>query len=564
MSLRQNAALNTSSRKHRRKAAKLAKKNGASPASSNHDRNAAARAPLQRALDLRMEHRLDEAEAIYRDLLKTHSNLMQVQFGLATLLEKRKNYREAYQHYKLAVTLAPDDFTCWHRFAGCLNEVEEFEAAEVAIVRALKIRPDEPSLYIQLAKILDNMDESEKGLRAVEKALELEPENALHHFEKGRCLLALGEFDQARRAYEKAAELDPEFTEILYYQRSQMRDSFEDAEEVLKNLETTVNASDTTRDHKAFAHFTIGRIKESQKDLDGAFENYAKANATWHEDGSFDPDHVKTVINELVGAFTPEVFELHRSAGSASTVPVFIIGMPRSGTTLVEKIITSHPHAETAGELKKMGQLSRTLWRTRSEGLTYPRDIAMVDPERLTPFADQYLARLTRDCSDKTLKVIDKLPMNFYQLGLISILFPNASVIHCKRDPMDICLSCYFQNFKDAVEFSNDLESLGFYYRQYERLMAHWKDVVSVPMLDVQYEEVVANQEEMSRKIVDFIGLDWDDACLNFHETEGTVRTASQWQVRQPVYNSSVQRWRRYEKYLGPLRDALAEHAPTA
>ena len=486
---------------------------------------------------------------------------MQVHFGLATLLEKRKAHKEAYEHYKIAVTLAPQDFDCWHRFAGCLSELAEFEAAEVAIIRALKIRPNEPSVYIELARVLDSMDEAEKALRAVEKALELEPKNPLNHFEKGRCMMALGEFKAARQAFEAAAELDPEYTDILYYQRSQMRDGFEDADAVLKSLEKTARASDTTSEHRAFVHFTIGRIKESQKDLDAAFTNYAKANATWHANGKFDPDHVKMVIDELIRSFTPEVFEIQKPAGSASTVPVFIVGMPRSGTTLVEKIISSHPSAETAGELKKMGQLARTLWRTRGEELKYPRDIAMVDPDRLAPFGDQYLARLTRDCPQGTLKVIDKLPMNFYQLGLIAILFPRAAIIHCKRDPMDICLSCYLQNFKDALEFSNDLGSLGFYYRQYERLMAHWAQVAPLPILDVQYEEVVAQQETMSRKIVDFVGLDWDDACLNFHETEGTVRTASQWQVRQPVYTSSVQRWRRYEKHLGPLQEALEANA---
>ena len=540
-------------------AAKLAKKN-ARTAESARSAEIEARAPLTRALHLRVDGRLDEAEAIYRSLLDTHANLMPVQFGIATLLEKRKAYQEAYEHYKIAVTLSPQDFDCWYRFSGCLRELAEYEAAEVAINRALKIRPNDPAAYVTLARVLEGMDEAEKALSAVNKALELDPSNPLHHFEQGRFLMALGDFTTARKSYEKAVELDPNYTEILYFQICQMRGEFEDVEDALRKLEKTSRSSNTPSSHRAYVDFTIGRIKERQKDFDTAFEHYAKANATWHAEGDFNYERIRTVVDLLIASYTPEVFEIHQSSGSPSTVPVFIVGMPRSGTTLIEKIVSSHPRAGTTGELKKMGHLAQTLWRARDGELAYPRDIARIRSELLLPFADQYLARLMRDCPPDTLKVIDKLPMNFFQLGLISVLLPNATIIHCKRDPMDTCLSCYLQNFEENVDFSNDLGSLGFYYRQYERLMAHWKSVVPLSIIDVQYEDVVAHQEDMSRKIVDFVGLEWDDACLSFHETESTVRTASQWQVRQPVYKSSVERWRRYEKHLGPLQEALAEH----
>lgn len=559
MTLRQNAAPASGSRKSRRMAAKLAKKDARTAASARPS-DIEARAPLTRALHLRMDGRLDEAEAVYRELLVSHPNLMPVQFGIATLLDKRKEHKEAYEHYKIALTLAPHDFDCWYRFSECLRELAEYEAAEVAIKRALKIRPNDPGSYVTLARVLEGLDEAEKALSAVNKALELDSSNPLHHFEQGRYLMALGDFTAARKSYEKTVELDPNYTEILYFQICQMRGEFDDVDEVLRTLERTSRSSNTPSSHRAYVNFTIGRIKESQKDYDAAFEHYAKANATWHEKGEFNPEQTRMVVDALIAAYTPEVFEIHKSSGSSSTVPVFIVGMPRSGTTLTESIVSSHPRAGTTGELKKMGQLAQTLWRARDGELAYPRDIARILPERLMPFADQYLSRLMRDCPPDTLKMIDKLPMNFFQLGLISVLFRNATIIHCKRDPIDTCLSCFLQNFEDAIDFSNDLRSLGFYYRQYERLMAHWKSVVPLSIIDVQYEDMVANQEDMSRKIIDFVGLDWDDACLNFHEKESTVRTASQWQVRQPVYKSSVERWRRYEKYLDPLHESLAEH----
>jgi hypothetical protein len=234
--------------------------------------------------------------------------------------------------------------------------------------------------------------------------------------------------------------------------------------------------------------------------------------------------------------------------------------MPRSGTTLCEQIITSHPLVAGAGELRKLDQLVGVMTGLRNSDLRYPEDVAKMSPEGIAGLAANYLDALKPYAGDGTIRITDKYVFNFAHVGLISILLPNARIIHCRRDPLDSGMSNFFQNFtgKMSFPFWHDLGNIGLFYRQYERIMAHWHEVLPGRILDVQYEDVVADQEQMSRKIIDFAGLDWDDACLRFYENKRAVSTASVWQVRQKVFSSSVGRWRDYEKHIGPLQRALA------
>ena len=229
--------------------------------------------------------------------------------------------------------------------------------------------------------------------------------------------------------------------------------------------------------------------------------------------------------------------------------------MPRSGTTLVEQILASHPKAFGAGELRDFYLLTRDLSAYLQSSIPYPECAALLDQESARYLATGYLDHLLELSADAT-HVIDKAPNNFRHLGLIALLFPRVRLVHCRREALDVGLSCYFQYFR-SQHFTNDLKHIGLYYREYERLMAHWKKVLPLPVLDVSYEDLVSDVEGVGRRMVDFCGLDWDDACLRFDKTNRTVLTASQWQVRQPIYKTSVQRWKNYEKHLGPLKRAL-------
>jgi hypothetical protein len=270
---------------------------------------------------------------------------------------------------------------------------------------------------------------------------------------------------------------------------------------------------------------------------------------------AFDAAAHRRRVDWLIRTFTPEFFRQVEGVGLDPETPVFIVGMPRSGTTLVEQILSRHPQVFGAGELRDVDRLA--------EALTAPVEavggdsnvLAALARQKGRDLAERHLHRLTR-LGGAALRVIDKLPINFLHLGLIATLFPRARVLHCRRDRLDTCLSCYVQYFH-ALNFTWDLEDLGKYHREYERLMAHWRTALPLRLLDVSYEELVSDQEAVSHRMIAFCGLDWDERCLAFHENPRPVHTMSMLQVRRPMYASSVGRWRRYEKQLEPLRKAL-------
>ncbi|MGI9465390.1 MAG: sulfotransferase family protein, partial [Aestuariivirgaceae bacterium] len=237
--------------------------------------------------------------------------------------------------------------------------------------------------------------------------------------------------------------------------------------------------------------------------------------------------------------------------GDPSERPVFIIGMPRAGTTLCEQIIASHREADGVGELDEIKNLASQL-----APQPYPAQVGQLGKNDIGNLAAKYLRRIDSLADRAALRVADKWPTNFLHLGLIAILFPNARIIHCERDPMDTCLSIYAENFS-GVAYSNDLEHIGAFYRQCRRLMAHWSNVLPTPVFNLSYEDMVENQEASTRDLLDFCGLAWDPACLEFHTTKRTVKTTSMQQVRQPIYSRSIGRWKNYERHLGPLRNAL-------
>ncbi len=289
---------------------------------------------------------------------------------------------------------------------------------------------------------------------------------------------------------------------------------------------------------------------------DEAFKYYSAANKL--ADGKYNGPELERQYADLKKTYTKKFFEERREFGVSSERPVFIVGMPRSGTTLLETVIGSHPLAYPAGELETVKRLERDMGSLvfKDEGIQKnARQLTWVGAEVL---AERYLDAIDRRArNDKAVRITDKMPHNFQAVGFIALLFPKARIIHAKRNPMDTCLSCWMQNFNDSHTYSRDLVDAGHHYRQYQDLMAHWHEVLPGRILDVEYEDLVSNQEETSRKIIDHVGLEWDDTVLKFHEYERTVLTASVWQVRQPIYKQSAGRWKNYEAHIGPLRRSL-------
>ena len=263
-------------------------------------------------------------------------------------------------------------------------------------------------------------------------------------------------------------------------------------------------------------------------------------------------------IDKTCDLFTVPFFLERTEYGNSSERPVFIVGMPRSGTTLTEQILASHSKVKGAGELVDMQRIERRITETGRETDAYFNTLAGLSAEQSRGYADAYMDTLKRH-SRAALRVVDKMPHNFELLGLIALLFPNARIVHCRRNPIDTCISCFTQNFTEAHGYNSSFSNLRLYYREYTKLMAHWAKVLPLQMFDLQYEQMVADQEATTRRLIEFLGLDWEDACINFHLTERAVSTPSRWQVRQPIYKSSVQRWRRFEPHLGPLKRSLGD-----
>jgi hypothetical protein len=303
-------------------------------------------------------------------------------------------------------------------------------------------------------------------------------------------------------------------------------------------------------DDEANLRFSLGKAYDDLGEYEKAIQHFDHANRLRQRGTSFNRGARDHLADRLVAKFTADFFSRNVALGSDCELAVLVLGMPRSGTTLVEQILSSHPAVAAGGEL--------TFWNESIS--TFRADEAgRIDPSWASKIAGDYRSLLTT-IAPTAQRVTDKMPHNFHHLGLIHAVFPRARIIHCRRHPVDTCLSIYFQDFARAMHFAYDRDNLVAAYRQYLKLMAHWRSVLPADrFLEIQYEELVADREAMTRKMIAFCGLDWDDACLHSERNPRSVRTASVWQARQPVYKTSVARWRRYEPWLGSLRELLPD-----
>ena len=266
-------------------------------------------------------------------------------------------------------------------------------------------------------------------------------------------------------------------------------------------------------------------------------------------------------IDETISAFDADLFWRTRCFGDADPQPIFVFGMPRSGTSLVEQILSSHSGVHGAGEILAMPNCTRRLVAEIGPDTNYPSAVSRISAQLARHLATSYLNELRGTRFDAE-RITDKLPGNYAHLGLIAIILPEARLIHCRRNPLDVCLSNYMQHFGEGHGYTYDLTELGLVYRQYDRVMQHWRDVLPVQIHEVTYENLIVDQERHSRELIAFCGLEWEPACLDFFANDRAVATASQWQVRQPIYRSSVERWRQYEAHLGELMEALGDSVP--
>jgi tetratricopeptide (TPR) repeat protein len=469
--------------------------------------------------------------------------------SLANALAAQGRLDEAIASLREAIRIRPDFVEAHVNLAIWLLERDQIDEAMAASQHAIRLRPNIHEAYIILGGALKHQGRLEEAITCFQQALALRPHSPEAHHNWGVALAELGDAEEAAAHYREALRVRPDYS-FPFYGLGELvvegRSTFTSEEQ--NRLTALLNRQELPIKDRFPLHFIMGGLLDRQGAYDEAFGHFRKANELrgqfFQQRGQgFDAVMHHQAVAELISKFDPQYFRRAQDAGSQSDLPVFIVGMPRSGTSLVEHILASHPLVHGAGELSDICMLS-----------------VGVTPESAGPAAERYLQRLAklagRARAANVRRITDKHPLNYLHLGTIFTLFPKARVIHCRRDARDACLSCYMQNFKN-YPFTASLEHLGHYYRAYENLMAHWRKVLPQPLCEVDYEELVSSPEDVSRRLVTSCGLEWDARCLNFHATRRTVQTMSKFQVRQPIYTRSVGRWKHYEKHLDPLLAAL-------
>lgn len=493
--------------------------------------------------------RVDEAIEYFQQSVFLQPNYAEAHYGLANALHERWRFKDAIPHYQHALRIDPRMRDARIGLARTLNNRGDLHLAEVCLREALEIHTDDLELHLELATTLRYQGRFDDALVVLDKALKIDPKHP-------SVIAAQADLFERKRDYDKAYALvrqssaAGEWTTTaadVLIRLCRRLGCCEEAVEIAQRLLAMDSLQVGSRQQ---LHYSLGRLYDKLGDFDKAFSECKQANDL--SGLLFDPVEHAARVDELIAGFNAEAMAKMPRAALRSQQPILIIGMPRSGTSLVEQIVASHPEVFGAGELNDIGELVRAL----PTGL-FPHRIASIGREVVDDLARRYLARL-EELGGGAPRVTDKLPGNFLYLGLIDVMLPDARVIHCVRDPMDTCLSIYLQGFSNGHPYATDLMNIAAYYNDYLRLMEHWKGVLDIRMLEVDYRDLVTNQERVSRELIAFCGLEWDDRCLRFHETERAVATASYDQVRKPVYTKSLDRWKNYEQHIGPLREALA------
>jgi tetratricopeptide (TPR) repeat protein len=485
-----------------------------------------------------------DAAAHYEQVIELDPLHAEALNNRAAALSYVGRYDEAEQCFREAILAKPEFSDPYTNLGDLLRQKSRLVESEAVLRHALKLKPNDHGARINLGLTLVVLGRLRDARACFAKVLKKSPRNVLALLGMGQIAAMEGRYGQAEAIYKQIIEIRPKMTNAWAALPGTRKMTNADGD-WLTNAETLATSAIHPME-QVNLRFAMGKYCDDVSDFDRAFENYKRGNEllkTSAED--YDRKERSHLIDESIRVYSRDAISKIGATGSSSAKPVFVVGMPRSGTSLAEQIIASHPAAYGAGELPFWASLIATDASRIRETLS---------EAKRPQVAEEYL-RILDGLSAGASRVVDKAPNNSDFLGLIYSVFPNAHVIYMQRDPIDTCLSCYFQQFLTGMNFTLDLSDLVHYYREHQRIMAHWRAVLpSRFILDVPYEELVADQETWSRKMLDFIGLEWDARVLEFHANERQVTTASAWQVRQKIYKSSVSRWRNYEKFIGPLK----------
>jgi tetratricopeptide (TPR) repeat protein len=500
---------------------------------------------------LKDQGKLDEAIACYRRTLELNPDFVEAHSNLGVALKDLGNLNEAVTCYRRALQRNPNLAMVHNNLGVALTNQGKLDEAIACCRRALELEPEFAEAHYNLGNAWKDQGKLDDAVACYRRALELKPALVKAHGNLGIALQEIGDFHGAEDCFRAALRQDSRFAFAHYKLAELLRGKLPENDLVAQRR--LLEGSDLTDAQRLFLHVGLAQVLDARGEYAEAAEHLDRGNALqlaeWRKCGQeYDPKEYEFLVARMIAACTSDFFARVRGFGLESELPVFIVGLPRSGTTLMEQILSSHCQVFGAGEVKLAQD---TMAALGGEGIDSIEGLRRLDRPTAQRLASRHLERL-RALSGAALRIVDKMPENYLYLGLLASLFPRAKFIHCRRDLRDVAVSCWLTHFRE-IRWANDQGHIASRFHEYRRIMEHWRTVLPVPLLEVDYEETVADLEGAARKLVAWCGLAWEPACLEFHQAKRPVRTVSAVQVRQPVYRTSVGRWKHYEHALASL-----------
>ena len=502
---------------------------------------------------LKQQGRLERAIQAYHRATEINPDYVKAYNNLGLALQKQGELEEAVQAYHRALEISSKDASIYNNLGNVLQEQGKLELAIQAYRCATEINPNYPQAYNNLGNIFRQQDRSEEAIQAYQQAIGINAGYAEAHGNLGNLLRELGRLEPAIQAYRKVLSINPN-TVATHYMLAKTKEHGSYDHEVCA-MEALLENPSITNLEKVDLYFALGKAFEDLTMYERAFNFFSIGNKTIRGTIEYDISQDEDFFKRLMNTFSKPLLDRYSGCGFDDDTPIFILGMPRSGTSLVEQILSSHSKVYGAGELYDLRQTISTS-NPKVAHHRFPDHLDQLDWNEFAQFGINYVKRL-REYSPRAYHITDKIPANFLYIGMIKLILPNAKIIHCRRNHIDTCLSCFKNRFALGHRFSYNLQELGKYYQLYKQLMSHWNDVLPDYIFHFQYEDLIADQEKQTRLLLEFCGLGWEESCLLFHQTERLVRTMSSPQVRRPLYSDSVGLWRKYEGQLQPLISIL-------
>lgn len=512
--------------------------------------------PERKKLALAAKHhqegRIEDAEQLYRQVLNNNPRNVDALRMLAMVAATAKRYDDAERLLRKAVGIAPDFLTAVVDLGRVLKEQDRFEEAIDCFKNAIAINPNNPHTHFLLASAYSPAALNLEAAREYRRALDLAPEHPGALLGLGNALKTIGKQDEAIKAYQDCIRVRPDNGEIYWSLANLKTYRFSD-EQIAEMAARVDNHEGLTDQSEVNFLFALGKAHDDRQDYDKAWRYYERGNGKQRMLAQYDPVQTETLNDAIIEVFDKALLEEKAGKGCPDRAPIFVLGLPRSGSTLVEQILASHSQVEGTSELPYLGRVAMSLNRNRADGVNYPEAVRELEAAHLTALGEDYINYAQLHRTEGKPFFIDKMPNNFPTIGFLNLILPQAKIIDARRHPLDACVGNFRQHYAKGQTFSYDLTDLGEYCLQYLRMMDHWQQALPGRILTVQYEEMVTDFENQARRLLDHCELPWEEACGRFYETERPVRTASSEQVRQPIYTGALNFWRNYERHLDEL-----------